>query len=129
MRCEIGFRGTYTVLPAFERRSTNVNSIEGCTMGATTNGDSPTNDTAEIKEHLRAASDAAASAARARAARAQEWARDRASRAQGWARDQWGDMQQSIEAQPYKAAALALGIGLLAGILLTTLATRRPSSD
>lgn len=97
-------------------------------MGATTNGDSP-NDTAEIKEHLRAASDAAASAARARAARAQEWARDRANRAQGWARDQWGDMQQSIETKPYKAAALALGIGLLAGVLLTTLATRRPSSD
>jgi ElaB/YqjD/DUF883 family membrane-anchored ribosome-binding protein len=97
-------------------------------MGATTNGDS-SHDTAEIKEHLRAASDAAASAARARTARAQEWARDRANRAQGWARDQWGDMQQRIETQPYKAAALALGIGLLAGILLTTLATRRTSED
>jgi len=97
-------------------------------MGATTNGDS-SQDTAEIKEHLRAAGDAAASAARARAARAQEWARDRANRAQGWARDQWGDMQQSIETRPYKAAALALGIGLLAGVLLTTLATRRPSQD
>lgn len=97
-------------------------------MGATTNGDSP-HDTAEIKEHLRAAGDAAANAARARAERAQEWARDRANRAQGWARDQWGDMQQRIETQPYKAAALALGIGLLAGVLLTTLATRRSSSD
>ena len=97
-------------------------------MGATTNGDSP-HDTVEIKEHLRAAGDAAANAARARAERAQEWARDRANRAQGWARDQWGDMQQRIETQPYKAAALALGIGLLAGVLLTTLATRRSSSD
>jgi ElaB/YqjD/DUF883 family membrane-anchored ribosome-binding protein len=36
-----------------------------------------------------------------------------------------GDVQQRIEAQPYKAAALALGIGLLAGVLLTTLASRR----
>ena len=97
-------------------------------MGATTNGDS-SHDKAEIKEHLRAAGDAAANAARARAERAQEWARDRANRAQGWARDQWGDMQQRIETQPYKAAALALGIGLLAGVLLTTLATRRSSSD
>jgi ElaB/YqjD/DUF883 family membrane-anchored ribosome-binding protein len=97
-------------------------------MGATTNGDN-SGDTAEVKEHLRAAGDAAANAARARAARAQEWARDRASRAQDWAQDQLGSVQQRIETQPYKAAALALGIGLLAGVLLTTLATRRSSSD
>lgn len=81
-------------------------------MNATTNGDS-SGDTAQVKEHLRAASDAAASAAKARAARAQEWARA-----------QWGDVRESIESQPYKAAALALGVGLLAGILLMTL-TRR----
>jgi ElaB/YqjD/DUF883 family membrane-anchored ribosome-binding protein len=36
-------------------------------------------------------------------------------------------VQHRIEAQPYRAAALALGIGLLAGVLLTTLATRRSS--
>jgi len=89
-----------------------------------TNGDF-SGDTAEVKDHLRAAGDAAASAARARAARAQDWARNRASDAQDWARSQLGDVQQRIEAQPYKAAALALGIGLLAGVLLTTLATRR----
>jgi ElaB/YqjD/DUF883 family membrane-anchored ribosome-binding protein len=82
-------------------------------------------DTAQVKEHLKAASDAAASAARARAARAREWAGDRASQAQDWARSQLGDVQQRIEAEPYKAAALALGIGLLAGVLLTTLASRR----
>jgi ElaB/YqjD/DUF883 family membrane-anchored ribosome-binding protein len=80
-------------------------------MNAATNGD--TGDAAQIKEHLRAAGDAAASAARARAARAQDWARG-----------QLGDVQQRIETQPYKAAALALGIGLLAGILLTTFARR-----
>jgi ElaB/YqjD/DUF883 family membrane-anchored ribosome-binding protein len=82
-------------------------------------------DTAQVKEHLRAAGDAAASAARARASQAQDWARTRASQAQDWARSQLGDVQQRIEAQPYRAAALALGIGLLAGILLTTLASRR----
>jgi ElaB/YqjD/DUF883 family membrane-anchored ribosome-binding protein len=91
---------------------------------ATTNGDS-SSDTAEVKEHLRAAGDAAAAAARARAAQAQDWARNRASQAQDWAKSQLGDVQQRIEAQPYRAAALALGIGLLAGVLLTTLATRR----
>jgi len=95
-------------------------------MNATTNGDN-SGDTAEIKEHLRAAGGAAASAARARAARAQDWARSRASQAQDWARSQFGDVQQRIEAEPYKAAALALGIGLLAGVLLTTLASRRSS--
>jgi ElaB/YqjD/DUF883 family membrane-anchored ribosome-binding protein len=89
-----------------------------------TNGDQ-SQDTAEVKEHLRAAGNAAANAARARASQAQDWARGRASQAQDWARSQLGDVQQRIEAQPYKAAALALGIGLLAGVLLTTLATRR----
>jgi ElaB/YqjD/DUF883 family membrane-anchored ribosome-binding protein len=89
-----------------------------------TNGDS-SNDTAQVKEHLRAAGDAAANAARARASQAQDWARDRAGRAQEWARSHIGDVQHRIEAEPYKAAALALGIGLLAGVLLTTLASRR----
>jgi ElaB/YqjD/DUF883 family membrane-anchored ribosome-binding protein len=90
----------------------------------TTNGES-TGDTAEVKEHLKAAGDAAASAARARAARAKEWARTRGTQAQEWAQEQLGNAQQRIEAQPYKAAALALGIGLLAGVLLATLTTRR----
>ena len=94
-------------------------------MNATTNGENTAADTAEVKDHLRAAGGAAANAARARAAQAQEWARNRASQAQDWARSQLGDVQQRIEAQPYKAAALALGIGLLAGVLLTTLASRR----
>jgi ElaB/YqjD/DUF883 family membrane-anchored ribosome-binding protein len=92
-------------------------------MNATTNGDS--GDTAEVKEHLRAAGDAAATAARARAAQAKDWARTRGAQAQDWAKGQLDDVQHRIEAQPYKAAALALGIGLLAGVLLTTLATRR----
>ena len=94
-------------------------------MNTTTNGENTASDTAEVKEHLRAAGGAAANAARASAAQAQDWARDRASRAQDWARSQWGDVQNRIETQPYKAAALALGIGLLAGVLLTTLASRR----
>src|SRR3569833_2890089 len=94
----------------------------GADMNA--NGDK-SNDTAQVKDHLRAAGDAAASAARARASQDQDWARARASHAQDWARTQMDDVQQLIEAQPYRAAALALGFGLLAGVLLTTLATRR----
>lgn len=93
-------------------------------MNATTNGDYSGN-TGEVKEHLRAAGDAAASAARARAAQAQQWARTRASQAQDWARSQIGDVQHRIEEQPYKAAALALGIGLLMGVLVTMLGSRR----
>ncbi len=93
-------------------------------MNATTNGDY-SGSTAEVKERLRTAGADAASAARTRAAQAQEWARARASQAQDWARSQLGDVQQRIEAQPYKAAALALGMGLLAGVLLTMLTSRR----
>lgn len=89
-----------------------------------TNGDY-SGDAAQVKDHLKAAGDAAASTARQRASQAQDWARQRANQAQDWARSQLSDAQERIEAQPYKAAALALGIGLLAGVLLTTLASRR----
>jgi ElaB/YqjD/DUF883 family membrane-anchored ribosome-binding protein len=83
------------------------------TTAGTVNGESAANEAAQVKEHLRAAREAAATAARQRAAQAQEWGRSQLS-----------DVQDRIEAQPYKAAALALGIGLLAGILLTTFARR-----
>jgi ElaB/YqjD/DUF883 family membrane-anchored ribosome-binding protein len=117
--------GNPSALAAFDCHLTyNDPSSEDGNMNATTNGDS-SDDTAEVKEHLRAAGGAAASAARARAAQAQEWARKSASQAQDWAKGQLGDVRQRIEAQPYKAAALALGIGLLAGVLLTILANRR----
>ena len=64
-------------------------------------------ESAEVKDHLRAAKDAAASAARARAQQARDWASS-----------QIDDLQQRVEAQPYKASALALGVGFLAGILV-----------
>ena len=75
------------------------------------NGDlGPGADTEQVKEHLRAAKDAAAQAARVRAARAQDWARSQLS-----------DLQERVEAEPYKASAWALGAGFLAGILLMSL--------
>ena len=97
-------------------------------MNATTNGDyagTSTGNAGEVRDHLRAAGESAASQARARAAQAQQWARTRASQAQDWARSHIGDVQQRIEAQPYKAAALALGIGILMGVLMTMVGSSR----
>ena len=64
----------------------------------------------QVKEHLRAAKDAAAHAARAKA-----------QQARNWASSQLADLQERVEAQPYKASAWALGAGFLAGILLMSL--------
>ncbi|HKT74444.1 MAG TPA: hypothetical protein VJQ47_16245 [Steroidobacteraceae bacterium] len=75
------------------------------------NGDA---DAEQVKEHLRAAGDAAATAARARA-----------SQARDWARGQIEDWQERVEAQPYAASAWALGIGFVAGVLLTSLMRSR----
>jgi ElaB/YqjD/DUF883 family membrane-anchored ribosome-binding protein len=75
------------------------------------NGDPGTSaDAEQVKEHLRAAKEAAGHAARARAQQAREWASSQVS-----------DLQQSIEERPYAASAWALGAGFLAGILLMSL--------
>jgi ElaB/YqjD/DUF883 family membrane-anchored ribosome-binding protein len=66
-----------------------------------------TADISDVKDHLRAAREAAALAARARADQAREWAQDR-----------WSSLQERIEAEPYRATAWALGIGVVAGFLL-----------
>jgi ElaB/YqjD/DUF883 family membrane-anchored ribosome-binding protein len=68
----------------------------------------------QVKEHLRAAKDAAGDAIRGAT-------RD----AQTWGRTQFADLQDRIEAEPYRAAAWALGIGFVAGVLITALARRR----
>jgi len=70
----------------------------------------------QVKEHLRAARDAAAQAARARARQARDWASS-----------QIDDLQHHVETRPYTASAWALGVGFLAGVLLMGLirSTRR----
>jgi ElaB/YqjD/DUF883 family membrane-anchored ribosome-binding protein len=68
----------------------------------------------QVKEHLRAAKGAAAEALRGASRDAQTWGRTR-----------FADMQDRIEAEPYRAAAWALGIGFIAGVLLTALTRRR----
>ena len=80
----------------------SMNSKKG-DLGAGENAD-------QVRDHLRAAKDAAANAARARAQQARDWASSRID-----------DLQESVEAQPYRASAWALGAGFLAGILLMSL--------
>jgi ElaB/YqjD/DUF883 family membrane-anchored ribosome-binding protein len=78
------------------------------------NGAAASANAEQVKEHLRAAKDAAGDAIRG------------ASRdAQNWGRTQFADLQDRIEAEPYRAAAWALGIGFVAGVLITALARRR----
>ena len=68
----------------------------------------------QVKEHLRAAKDAAGEAIRGATREAQTWGRSR-----------FADLQDRIEADPYRATAWALGIGFVAGVLITALARRR----
>ncbi len=74
------------------------------------NGNKHTADTSDVTDHLRAAGEAAAEAARARADQARDWAQD-----------QWSGLQERVEAQPYRATAWALGIGVAAGFLLANI--------
>ena len=67
----------------------------------------------QAKEHLRAAKGAAAEAIRGASREAQTWGRGRFS-----------ELQDRIEAEPYRAAAWALGLGFVAGVLITALARR-----
>ena len=73
----------------------------------TSNGESATEQAAQVRDRLRS-----------KAAAAGEAVRDRARQAQGWARSQMDGLQSRVEAQPYRASAWALGIGVVAGVLL-----------
>jgi ElaB/YqjD/DUF883 family membrane-anchored ribosome-binding protein len=66
----------------------------------------------EMKDHLRAAKNAASDAVRGTTAQARTWAQS-----------QYSDLQERVEAEPYKAAAWALGLGFIAGVLITALAS------
>ena len=47
------------------------------------------------------------------------------SEARTWSRGRVAQLQDRVEADPYRAAAWALGIGFVAGILMTALARGR----
>jgi ElaB/YqjD/DUF883 family membrane-anchored ribosome-binding protein len=68
----------------------------------------------QVKDHLRAAKDAAGEAVR-----------DASREAQSWSRGRLSELQDRVEAEPYRAAAWALGVGFVAGVLITALARRR----
>jgi hypothetical protein len=87
----------------------NSRSGAGNGHGAATAGNAE-----QVKEHLRAAKGAAAEAIRGATRDAQTWGRGR-----------FTDLQDRIEAEPYRAAAWALGIGFVAGVLITALTRRR----
>lgn len=87
---------------------------ENTTVGA--NGENPPHRSAQsgaeqVKEHLRAAKAAAGDAVRGST-----------REARGWTRAQFNELQERVEAEPYRATAWALGVGFVAGILLTVLA-------
>lgn len=65
----------------------------------------------QVKEHLRAAKDAASDTLRSTSKQAKDWSRDR-----------FQQLQERVEAEPYRATAWALGIGFVAGVLITALA-------
>ena len=88
------------------------NSGSGANNGG--NGAAAAASAEQVKEHLRAAKGAAGDAIRGATREAQTWGRGR-----------FADLQDRIEAEPYRAAAWALGIGFVAGILVTALAKRR----
>lgn len=88
---------------------------DSSTMGGGNGGRAGTrgaqSSTEQVKEHLRAAKDAAADAVRGTT-----------EQARGWTQSRFSNLQERVEAEPYRATAWALGIGFVAGVLLTALA-------
>ncbi|MGQ0835974.1 MAG: hypothetical protein ACT4O5_13835 [Gammaproteobacteria bacterium] len=64
----------------------------------------------KVREHLKAAGSAAGDAARVRSGQAQEWARAQLSGIQG-----------RLESNPQRGTLWALGVGLVFGIVLSSL--------
>jgi len=87
--------------------------VESQTSGIQ-NGESAREAASQMKERLRA-----------KASDASEAVRERANQARGWARSQLDGLQSRVEAEPYRATAWALGVGFVAGILLTGLIRSR----
>jgi ElaB/YqjD/DUF883 family membrane-anchored ribosome-binding protein len=86
--------------------------------GATSNGEQAKQEFRGAKDHLKAAANATAEELRGRAQQYGDRARERAGEAGDWAKSQWSGIQGRVESQPQTAAIWALGIGVVAGILL-----------
>ncbi len=80
---------------------------ENSTVG---NGESAREAAANVKDRLRQKASAAGDAVR-----------EGADSARSWAKSQVDGLQSRVEAEPYRATAWALGIGLVVGVALATL--------
>jgi hypothetical protein len=83
-------------------------------------------DSVDVQERLRAAAESATTGrgmehTHHHRHRVNQRAAERARQAREWARTQWGDLQDRVERRPYSATAWALGVGLLTGIVMTSL--------
>jgi hypothetical protein len=90
-------------------------------MAESGNGDNVRAEAQRVRDHLRAAGSAASDAIRENASAAADAARARARGAGDWARSRFSDLQDHVEKRPGTSAMWALGIGLIAGIVLTSL--------
>ncbi|MGH8228719.1 MAG: hypothetical protein ACREU3_12615 [Steroidobacteraceae bacterium] len=78
-------------------------------------------ETQKAREHLQAAGSSAADSLRENASSAADAARARVKGASDWARSRFTDLQGRVEQRPQSSALWALGIGVVAGLLVGTL--------
>ncbi len=83
----------------YENNGSSTGNGNGSGLGARTAAGAE-----QVKEHLRSARDAAT-----------DTLRDASREARTWSRGQFANLQDRVEAEPYRAAAWALGIGFVAG--------------
>jgi ElaB/YqjD/DUF883 family membrane-anchored ribosome-binding protein len=85
-------------------------SMQENSTSGTRNGETARETAANLKDRLRDKASAAGDAVR-----------EGAESARGWAKSQYDGIQSRVEAEPYRATAWALGIGLVVGVALATL--------
>ena len=88
---------------------------ENSTLGATANGESARE---TLREAGRETAEQFRDRLRSKASSMGDKLREGADNARGWARSRLDNLQGSVEANPYRASAWALGLGLVAGVVL-----------
>ncbi len=82
------------------------------------NGEQVRVETSKVRDHLKAAGSAAADALRENASAAAGAARTGARSASDWARSRFEELQGTVQRRPQTATLWALGIGVVAGLLV-----------
>ncbi len=85
------------------------------------NGEQARAEAQKVRDHLKAAGSAAADALRENASAAADAARAGARNAGDWARSRLEDLRGTVERRPQTATLWALGIGVVAGLLVGSL--------